>query len=759
MSFVSSSKFAKRADQEHVNVAGAAFAMVESLRAEGTLRLVDPKVGKALVSNESFSPDVEEAAFKMLDGVKASVESFFKMDGAKLGVKISEQQREAVGFALASAMNPKESLARRVAMKDLRGRNAMEVFIPDHSGLDPAKLGQRSLEAYDTKPNDETLNFTAAFALATATQNRFGEMFYKTVNLSPDQYAIEMEIPLISVYDQVRFELEQRLTDYNRRNIVNAEIDSTILKNDTLKIIPVVRAQTVDAFVDPALVAPYPVVTEDGETINTAPLKTNYRASLFRLALTDTQLAKGVLDQTDALDPGAVLKGVYVLFTSADGTTKEVVRFDTSNSPLNQFTESLQGQTRRMDLQFTTDSAMIGPNTTLFNGNATTLLTAFQGANANTAWLSFSIRGDINLQDSSYEILKGDIVVNTIKNINGTSLSLTDAGNAAMVTLLQGGQIIGVDIDARRVNSNLRELGQLADFNTYRQIYGVSLGSPLSVQRPITNGDAQDALHAAALSYLCKVRQSNLAVTQLLSEVDTLRQYAKRSDIIGRQPEIMGISSYLIEPVLQEVEVDLLTAVTTTAQNERYSDITAILTDTCKIVAYKLWQLSNWQAAANLLEGTEAQTPVVKLGTDMVLSQYLMVEGDTRTMGPDFQYEKAWSPDLRVRGKIFIALGYPSNNPGVPHPLDHGMMLNKPEVVAALNLSRTSHSRELIVHPSFRHVPLCPILGVVTVTNLQEALSQQAVLGIKVTNATAFVDSTTVTTTTANGSTSTTTAA
>jgi hypothetical protein len=713
--------------------------MVENLRREGVLHN-DPQIGKALVSNESFGADIEQAAQGMLTGVMASVESFFKMDGAKLGVKVSDQQREAVTFALASAMNPKESLARRVAMKGAKGANAFEVFIPDNSGLDPAKLGARSLEAYDTKPNDETLNFTAAFALSTATQNRFGEMFYKTVNLSPDQYAIEMEIPLISVYDQVRYELEKRLTDYNRRNIVNAEIDATILKNDTLKIIPVVRTQTLDAFVDPALVAAYPAVTEEGESIQTAPLKTNYRSSLFRLALTDTQLAKGVLDQTDALDPGAVLKGVYVVFSNADGSKKEVVRFDTSNSPLNQFTEALQGQTRRMDLQFTTDSAMIGPNTELFNKATSTLLTAFQGDNANTAWLSFSVRGDINLQDSSYEIITGSVVCNTIKNINGTALDVTDAGQAAMVTLLEGAKIIGVDIDVRRVNSNLRELGQLADFNTYRQIYGVSLGSPLSVQRPITNGDAQDALHAAALSYLCKVRQSNLAVTQLLSEVDSLRQYAKRSDIIGRQPEIMGISSYLIEPVLQEVSIDLLQAVTTTAQHERYADITAILTDTCKIVAYKLWQLSNWQAAANLLEGTEAQPPVVKLGTDMVLSQYLMVEGDTRTMGPDFSYEKAWTPDTRVRGKIFIALGYPSQNPGVPHPLDHGMMLNKPEVVAALNLSRTSHSRELIVHPSFRHIPLCPILGVLTVTNLQEALSMRATLGVEVTNATAFLD-------------------
>ena len=66
------------------------------------------------------------------------------------------------------------------------------------------------------------------------------------------------------------------------------------------------------------------------------------------------------------------------------------------------------------------------------------------------------------------------------------------------------------------------------------------------------------------------------------------------------------------------------------------------------------------------------------------------------------------------------------------------MMLNKPEVVAALNLSRSSHSRELIVHPSFRHVPLCPILGVIYVKNLKEALTKKATLGVEVTNAADF---------------------
>lgn len=722
-------------DQQDAMTAKAGFALATDLRSAGNLTH-QADLAMVLISNESFSPAQVQAAIAMKGNLEASIEHFFTQN-AKIGDQlVTAQQKKSVAYALMSAQNPRDNL-RRVGNKEQYTSNGpLDTFLPQIGGLDVSALPPRSLEAYDTKPNDEMLQYTSAFALATATQNKFPELFYKTVHLSPDQYAVEMEIPLISVHEEVRYELEKRLTEFQRLNIVNAEIDHTILKNDTLKIVPIVRQQTLDMFVDPALVAPRAVVLESGESINTAPLKIAHRSSLFRAASTDAQLAKATLDQTDALDPGIKLNGVYILFTSADGSTKEVVRIDTKNSSGNQFTQAPQGATRLMLLNFVTDDASISSATNLFNGQPSTLLSAFQGPTANTAWLTFSVRGDIDLRDSSYEFIAGSVYANKVENNLKESLDLEDAANAAMAALFAGAKVIGLDFDVSKVNSNLRELGQLADFNTYRQVYGVTLGSPLAVQRPITNGDQQDALHAAALSFLCKARQSNVGITQLLSEIDTLRAYRKRNtNLIGRQPELMGISSYLVNPTLEEMEIDLEVEVTTTAQHQRNADIKAIMTDAITIMGYRMWQNSNWQAAANLLEGTEASGPVLKIGTDMVLTKYLMIDGDTRTAGPDFPYEKAWTMDARLKDTIILALGYPSANEGVPHPLDHGMMLNKPEIVAALNLSRGSHNRELIVHPTFRHIPLCPVLGVIKVKGLDKALSKKATLGVEVVNA------------------------
>lgn len=705
----------------------AAIAATEKLQGAGVLSM-DSATVSALISNESFSEAQVKAAQGTLEQLIESCESFSRQE--KPLAKLDADRFRAMGYALASAMNPSQSLRRFADAQSFQSSgNPLDRYSAPAGGLDMSKMPASSLEAYDTKPNEDLMRLTAAYALAASQQNKFGELFFRTVNLSPDEYAISMEIPLIAVHDEVRYDLEVQLTDFKRRNVVNAEVDHTILKNNLLKITPVHRTQTADAFVDPALVAPTTVETERGP-VRTAPLKVNSRQSLFRLAQTDAQIAKGQLDQTDALDPSSChLDGFYVALT--DGTTTEVVRFDARGMSLAQFMQAQQGATRLMQLNFVTDAAMIGADTKLHNQATSTLLTAFQGANAHTAWLSLSLRGDIDLRDSSYEIITGDVSVSTLKNAQGQILSPSDPANAALFEVFENAKVIGFDIDARFVNSNLRELGQLVDFNTFRMTYGVKLGSPLTVQRPITNGDSQDALHAAALSYLCKVRQSNEAVTALETEVGALRGFQKRNDYLARQPEFLGISAYLVEPTLQEMELDLPTLVTTTAQHQRYADVTAIMTDAVKITAYKMWQLSNWQSAANLLEGTEAELPEVAIGTSLDLAQYLYVEGDTRTVGPDFKYTKAMTPDMRVRDKIYIAFNYAGAQAGVPHPLNHGMMINKPEVVAALNLSRGSHSRELIVHPSFRHVWLTPILGLIHVKGLKEALTTKAVLGIE----------------------------
>ena len=729
----SQSKFRKNVQADDVRLAGAAIAVAQHLKSSGHLALSQDVV-KTLVSNESFSTAQVETAGSVLDGIVESCEGFVT-NNKSLFEGTTPAARQAMVNAMISAQNPRASLLRSADNQSYASSTGpFDKFIPHLAGIDAAKIPQATVEAYDTKPNEETLKFTAAFALTTATQNKTGELFFPTINLAPDEYAVSVEIPLLGIFPTFNYEPGQGLKEFPRRNAVGAEIDHTILRDDSLDFTPVRRSSTADLFVDSALITPYDYTNEAGETFKTSSLAIGVRATLFTVMQTDAELAKGELDQTDALDTGAELEFVDMLFTSADGNTKEVVRIPTLGLPGAQLVTSSQGLTRRMDLQFTTDDVQIDANTKLLSGADSTLLTAFAGDTAHTAWLSFSVRGDINLQDTSYEFTTGNVVAKAIRTSADVNLDPTDPTNASIFAIFSRAKVIGFKLKARRVNSNLRTLGKLVDFNTYRQTYGVRLLSPLTIQRPITNGDSQDALHAAALSYLCKVRQSNDAITTLLEERNVIRGFKRRSDVIGRQPEILGVSSWLVEPCLIEAEINLPEDVQSIEQHDRYIDVQSILTDTVKLVSYKMWQQSRWQAAANLLEGMEAPLPRVGFTVDQKHAQYINIVGDTRTVGPDFEYDKAINMDDRMYNQIAICFNYASAQPGVPHPLNHGMMLNKPETVAALNLSRTSHSRELIVHPSYRHVWLTPVLGWINVIGLDEVMTKKTTTNVEVTN-------------------------
>ena len=110
-------------------------------------------------------------------------------------------------------------------------------------------------------------------------------------------------------------------------------------------------------------------------------------------------------------------------------------------------------------------------------------------------------------------------------------------------------------------------------------------------------------------------------------------------------------------------------------------------------------------------------------------ARYLMIDGENRMVGPDFEYKVVTTPDITVMNKIYIALGYPGANQNQLNPLHFGNMLWSPELVLTLPIARGGQiSKELTVQPRFRHIVNVPVLGVLNVTNLPEAATKNIVL-------------------------------
>jgi hypothetical protein len=118
--------------------------------------------------------------------------------------------------------------------------------------------------------------------------------------------------------------------------------------------------------------------------------------------------------------------------------------------------------------------------------------------------------------------------------------------------------------------------------------------------------------------------------------------------------------------------------------------------------------------------------PVAIIATDPILERYLTVTGDLRTLGGKFDHRIVSTNDTRVSGKIFITFGVfnETRNTAVS-PLNFGNMAWSPELTIVLPIARQGQiSRELSVQPRFQHVVNLPIMTVLEISGIPDAINK-----------------------------------
>jgi hypothetical protein len=122
--------------------------------------------------------------------------------------------------------------------------------------------------------------------------------------------------------------------------------------------------------------------------------------------------------------------------------------------------------------------------------------------------------------------------------------------------------------------------------------------------------------------------------------------------------------------------------------------------------------------------------PTVIVGTDPVIYNYIMVDGDLRTLGDTFDIKVVSTLDKRVTGKIFVTFSvFDSSRNTSVNPLSFGNLLYSPEITVNLpSVSRDGQvSRELIVAPRYLHINNLPVLTVLNVTGLPDTVNKVSV--------------------------------
>lgn len=700
-------------------------------------------LGKAIDSLKSLthgagtvSKDVALGAFSMegykdtqaqestMSEVRASLKEAFGGSDKLAGMTIAQEEAGIVAAFAAAA--PRDYLARKAVSAQEVTTAYGEGAVLVSTGSSSVSERRVSTEAFDEQANRNAMSYSMAYNVQAARQNEFGETFFPTVVQAPDQVGYVVSAKLIEVIDTQRRAISGDVQNFNYRNVIKAEIDATILQDEITRLYPVLRTES-EKYLLKDLDS---VVDLQGEAVTTAPYAINQKFSILGLSQTDVALAAGIQDESDAVDSAAKLTAVYV-----DLGSGKIVKFNTKNTPTAAFNYSVQGNVRLLQLAFNTNTLTLTKDTKLVDGTAlpSAILTAVGDGSAR---LSVGVYGSIQQQEGTTQLSANNITLEKLVDADGAKLATTAGAGAALVTALANAKVVGYDLYAHRTNSNRRNRGQLINTRDINYVYNVPVLSPITAIRPVANSDQNDASLLQSLVYTTRVRANNSAVTKLLETREYLKEYCSSAVAVTDDVEMLGVAAKLVTPVYDEVVLDVAAQTDSLKSSDRADDVVGLLINQIRDMAYRMYQTSGFQAAADALAGGTAVKPTVLVGTDPTIHRYLTLNGDTRTFGDAFNFKIVSTLDTRMIGKIAISFGKEVSD-GTPDPLHFGNMAWRPEMTLMLPMVRNgANVMELTVQPMFEHIPNLPILGWVEVSGIKDIIASKASVNVNNTDVT-----------------------
>ena len=676
----------------------------------------DKRIATLAIATENLG----EAGTQTLTASYNNIESSLKAVAQEGKIAVESFQLEAATMAGMLATDPRLAL-------EARFRSAPEGAVIMGSGV-PDSRPERgyALEAYDERDNRNSQLHSVIFNLLAPKQDEFGETLFPTIIVSPNEQGVTLAMKLFYVFNDFKRSTSGALANYGRKNIIRAYADTKILKNDLTKGVPVLRDggadDNSDKFVD---VADVPAWTEDlGSSISvtTGALKVDQKVDLIGISQTNELLASGVMGPTDSLDTFLRLKTIYIKVV--DGANTDVIALDVSALPGSTYTFAPQGNYRRMILALDTDSLVLSPDTTKINGQPLTALTELA---THKARVQLTINGSASLD-------KGDGIVNggqleLVALRNAADALVTNGTFTALAAKLASAEVLGYVTEFYRANSNLRQRGQLVDTQTEYRVIPVNFRSPLSILAPTSRDAADDSSALQTLIMTTGIRISNEAVNAVNRFLTQLKGYKAVADTAGNLPEMTAIGHYLVKPVYFEETVELDKTVNTLRSADKFKDIRASLLEKIRYYATEMFRTSEYGAALQVMSGNTAQKPTVIVATDPLLHNYLIQDGDIRTLGENFEVKIVSTLADGMAGKIVVTFGvFDQTRNTAVNPLNFGNMLYSPEVVVNLPISRDGQtSKELMVSPRFAHYVNLPVATLLNVSGLPKVLNKTAI--------------------------------
>jgi hypothetical protein len=192
-----------------------------------------------------------------------------------------------------------------------------------------------------------------------------------------------------------------------------------------------------------------------------------------------------------------------------------------------------------------------------------------------------------------------------------------------------------------------------------------------------------------------------------------------------------GLGRLLINPFFVEDTLDIVAGLNNVSTGNKAEDISAVIINKVRDISFSMLQQTNYQPALEAQLGGPVAKPTLFVGTDQRLIRHIMVTGDDRTFTPMFDTAIVKETvDARMHDKIVLTFVRPEATE--PDLLSFGAHIWSTELVSTLQVTRSgeSNSIETMVQPRTLHINMMPVIAVIDVTNLSEALSVAAVYNV-----------------------------
>lgn len=688
----------------------------------GTGLVLSHDGAKMAASMESFrSADLKDFNTNIGESVK-HLETLFS--GYAGNSKPSMEQLYGGAHLLQTLGEPKVYAAEAYKVPDVVSSADVNVIPADAGGAYGGYGYTSELSTAFESFSNETLKkyggVSVAYNILAARQSPFQERLFRTVNVTPENGGVDISVSSMVVMNHFLHDPKGERAEFGRKLLLRAAMDANILSDESTRIVPeYIEDETDHLFVPNSAVEPHTIKLGKREVV-TAPVKVGVTYDLLGAGSASIMRVNGQLSNEDGLDRMVSIDRVYLQI--ADG---DVLAFPTRNLPRSLFYKAPQGMDRELTLSLTTKILTLSAKTVLEDGSepSNSILTQIKTQGLTVA-LEMSLTGTVSVETGNIEVNAGPVKIYSVHNAAGEKLGKTDGVYTQIVAGLEELEVIGYDVGARLTNSNRRERGLVLTRTEYVERYPVLLGPPIIFPSPLA--EERNVSDMNMLLTATRIRNDNNAVTRLLNyELDlglwtSLLEDTDQDNIV---PELEGIARFYVYPWHRSETLHLPDHIQSVKTSERIADISELLVNHLRDGIWEAYRDSNIQTAMDALTGYTGKKPTVFIGTDSKLSRFIIVQGDTRTIGDGLEFEKHEAQDKRIWGKIFYT--FVTDGEGID-PLNFGSHIWIPELISSVNVSRSnSHYDEAMVQNRSRHIVHLPILGVIHVTGLDEVLKNQ----------------------------------